>query len=96
MLGRRVANFEQAVWNRQRYEIAVRASVAKFQQNPLLARYLDGTAEHILAQATALEAVWGIGLSADHPDAVWPSRWRGSNLLGLALMQARQLLRSQA
>lgn len=33
--------------------------------------------------------VWGIGMAADDPHASTPSRWRGLNLLGFALMAVR-------
>ena len=37
-----------------------------------------------------MDRIWGIGLRADHPDAAEPSRWKGLNLLGQALMVVRE------
>ncbi|WP_238162872.1 NADAR domain-containing protein [Kribbella capetownensis] len=42
--------------------------------------------------ASPLDRIWGIGLAADDPRAGDPAAWRGLNLLGFALMQARSEL----
>lgn len=36
-----------------------------------------------------MDRVWGIGLTATDERASDPERWRGLNLLGFALMEAR-------
>ncbi|MFB9903109.1 NADAR family protein [Allokutzneria oryzae] len=92
-LGRGVANFDTGVWERRRYDIVVAGNTAKFGQHEDLRRYLLGTGERVLVEASPLDAVWGIGLAADHPDAAHPERWPGTNLLGKALMDVRTLLR---
>nr|WP_281033311.1 NADAR domain-containing protein [Nocardia concava] len=38
------------------------------------------------------DTIWGIGLGAENPAAADPSQWRGENLLGFALMEARHAL----
>lgn len=40
-----------------------------------------------------MDRVWGIGLAARDEGADDPERWRGPNLLGFALMEARERLR---
>lgn len=47
-------------------------------------------------EASPTDRVWGIGLAADDPRAAHPSTWRGANLLGFALMEARSRLRGRA
>ncbi|PZG03002.1 NADAR family protein [Micromonospora deserti] len=94
-LGRQVTGFDQEVWEQHRYDIVVAGAVAKFGQHPMLRTYLFGTGERVLVEASPLDRVWGIGLAGDHPYAADPARWRGLNLLGFALMQARAMLGEQ-
>ncbi len=47
----------------------------------------------MLVEASPVDRVWGIGLAADDERASDPARWRGLNLLGFALMDAREQLR---
>lgn len=91
-LGREVKSFDEAVWNAHRFEVVVEASVAKFGQNTQLGLYLKSTQNKILVEASPKDAIWGIGLGASNPDANDPRTWRGLNLLGFALMEARQEL----
>jgi ribA/ribD-fused uncharacterized protein len=89
-LGRAVRGFDQAAWEARRYDIVVRASVAKFGQHPDLREFLVNTGEKVLVEAAPRDVVWGIGLGGDNPRAQDPARWRGQNLLGFALMDARK------
>ncbi|MER8820288.1 NADAR family protein [Mesorhizobium sp. M0991] len=65
----------------------------KFRQNAALREYLLSTHDRVLVEASPVDRVWGIGLAADDERAVNPLLWRGENLLGFALMQARDRLR---
>ena len=38
------------------------------------------------------DRIWGIGMGRNNPSVERPSEWRGRNLLGFALMQARAVL----
>jgi ribA/ribD-fused uncharacterized protein len=92
MLGRRVRGFDEDTWAAERYGIVVDASVAKFGQDPDLRGFLIGTGERVLVEASPTDRVWGIGLAADDERCADPARWRGLNLLGFALMEARDRL----
>ncbi|TYC23443.1 NADAR family protein [Micromonospora sp. MP36] len=92
-LGRQVRGFDEATWAARRYEIVVAGSVAKFGQHEELGRFLLGTGERVLVEASPVDRIWGIGLAADDPRAADPARWRGENLLGFALMDVRAALR---
>ena len=91
-LGRQVAHFDEEVWDKNRWEIVVSGSLAKFASTPDLRAYLVGTKKRVLAEASPVDRIWGIGLAADSPAAEDPTRWRGLNLLGFALMEARARL----
>ncbi|WP_203842265.1 NADAR family protein [Winogradskya humida] len=89
MLGRRVRGFSDDVWDRERFAIVTRASVEKFGQRPELQEFLAGTNTRVLVEASPTDRVWGIGLAATDDRTADPAQWRGLNLLGFALMQAR-------
>ncbi len=94
-LGRQVQGFTREKWERERFAIVVAGSVAKFAAHDDLRAYLLGTGDRVLVEASPNDAVWGIGIAASHPDAPHPERWPGTNLLGLALMEARAQLRGR-
>ncbi|MFG3156221.1 NADAR family protein [Streptomyces sp. NPDC048219] len=92
--GRLVRGFDEAVWERERFRIVVEGSVHKFASDPALRAFLLNTGDRVLVEASPMDRVWGIGLTADDEAATDPARWRGTNLLGFALMTARERLRT--
>nr|QIY64886.1 NADAR family protein [Streptomyces sp. RPA4-2] len=90
--GRLVRDFDDSVWERERFAVVVEGSVHKFAAHPDLRAFLLGTGERVLVEASPMDRVWGIGLAADDERASDPERWRGPNLLGFALMAARERL----
>ncbi|MFB6531367.1 NADAR family protein [Streptomyces sp. NPDC056399] len=94
--GRLVRGFDETVWARERFGIVVEGSVRKFSSDEALRGYLLGTGTRVLVEASPVDRVWGIGLAADDPRAHDPASWRGDNLLGFALMEARERLRQGA
>jgi ribA/ribD-fused uncharacterized protein len=91
-LGRKVRGFDERTWDEKRFEIVVTGSLGKFGQNAELGRFLLETGRRVLVEASPVDRIWGIGLAKDDPAAERPSAWRGHNLLGFALMAARQRL----
>ncbi|GHB76742.1 hypothetical protein GCM10010347_53910 [Streptomyces cirratus] len=92
--GRLVRGFDEAVWERERYALVVDGSVHKFASDPALRAYLLGTGDRVLVEASPVDRIWGVGLAADDERVCDPARWRGLNLLGFALMDARERLRA--
>ncbi len=93
--GRLVRDFDEEVWERERFALVVAGGVHKFGADPRLREYLLNTGDRVLVEASPLDRIWGIGLAVDDPRAGDPARWRGLNLLGFALMEARDRLRAQ-
>lgn len=91
-LGREIKGFKDEVWNKERFSIVTRGNIAKFNTHEPLKSYLLGTGERILVEASPVDKIWGIGLAAHDPDAENPYCWKGLNLLGFALMEARQII----
>ncbi|MHC5260534.1 NADAR family protein [Streptomyces sp. UC4497] len=91
--GRLVRGFDGEVWERERFGVVVEGSVHKFAADPELREFLVGTGERVLVEASPMDRVWGIGMAADDAGAADPEAWRGLNLLGFALMAARERLR---
>ncbi|MFI5684839.1 NADAR family protein [Streptomyces sp. NPDC051636] len=94
--GRLVRGFDEAIWERERFRIVVEGSVHKFAAHPELREFLLNTGDRVLVEASPVDRVWGIGLAADDEAAMHPERWRGPNLLGFALMEARERLAAGA
>jgi ribA/ribD-fused uncharacterized protein len=88
-LGRKVQGFAAEIWDAAAFGIVVRGNQAKFGQNPALGDWLARTAPAVLVEASPVDAIWGIGLSASDPRAADPQQWAGRNLLGFALMAVR-------
>jgi hypothetical protein len=91
-LGRGIADFDEQRWVEHRYRIVVAANLGKFDQNPDERKFLLGTGDRVLVEASPVDAIWGIGLAADDPCAQDPATWRGQNLLGRALVEVRAAL----
>jgi ribA/ribD-fused uncharacterized protein len=93
-LGRKVRNYDDAVWKARRFDVVVEGNMAKFSQNSKLGDFLLGTGEKILVEASPNDNVWGIELDENSAEACCPRKWKGTNLLGFALMEVRDRLRS--
>ncbi len=93
-LGRKVKNFDEEKWLKNRYAIVRQANLLKFSQNADLKEFLLSTGNKIIVEASPVDSIWGIGLAKDHPDAEYPEKWKGLNLLGFALIEVRELLKT--
>jgi ribA/ribD-fused uncharacterized protein len=71
----------------------VQGNYLKFSQHKALEQFLLQTHDRVLVEASPVDPVWGIGLAEDHPDVLHPSKWKGTNLLGFALMEVRDQLK---
>lgn len=70
--------------------MVVEGNIHKFSQNAELAKFLVSTEDKVIVEASPFDAIWGIGTSKHLMD---PKEWKGMNLLGFALMEAREQLK---
>lgn len=94
-LGREVRGFDPIQWESEREHIVFNGSLAKFSQNERLKAFLLSTGERVLVEASPVDKIWGVGLTASDPRILSPANWEGFNLLGFALMKARRELQKQ-
>ena len=75
-------------WEGKRIAVMTEGVRQKFLQNPELAEYLRGTAGHTLAEASANDSFWGLGLGMKDDRRLDSIKW-GHNNLGLILERIR-------
>lgn len=92
-LGRQVKDFDQAKWEKVGRQLFPDVLVAKFEQVPGYMEILLGTGTKTLVEASPFDAVWGIKMGVNNPDLLDESKWQGANLLGICLMEARDIIR---
>lgn len=95
-LGRKIRGFEQELWDARKYDIVVEGNKAKFSQNPELKEFLLSTEDAILVEASPYDKIWGIGLDRETALQGTVDEWQGENLLGCALMEVRDWLRTDS
>lgn len=86
--------YDDELWLKHRFEIVVRGNIGKFSSDPKLKEYLLNTGDRVIVEASPVDAIWGIGHAKDHPNAERPWLWKGTNLLGFALMEVRDRLKA--
>lgn len=94
-LGRKIKGFDQEKWDAEKYDIVVEGNRAKFSQNPALKDFLLSTGDAILVEASPYDKIWGIGLDREQAEIVGVEQWPGENLLGCALMETRDWIRTE-
>lgn len=95
-MGRQVKNFDEDVWLRERYNIVLKGNVAKFDQHPTLKENLLATGDSVIVEASPFDRIWGIGMKEGDEGIDDPRQWKGLNLLGFAIMDAREELQRRS
>ena len=94
-LGRKVKNFSTPLWLKHRYAIVLKGTLAKFEQNPELWKQLNATGDKLLIEASPFDENWGVHLAESDTRILDTDTWQGENLLGKALMEAKDILRKK-
>ncbi|KAL5377967.1 hypothetical protein DPSP01_009413 [Paraphaeosphaeria sporulosa] len=92
-LGRKVRNFDEKVWDKNKVRIVEEGNYLKFtisEDAESLRAMLLATGERELVEASPMDRIWGVGF-AEKNAGVNRARW-GQNLLGRALMNVRRRL----
>jgi len=92
-LGRQVRPWNDSLWKDELCSVAFQVVYQKFSQIPTIQRTLLATGKSLIVEATAGDKVWGIGMDKHDEDIPVPARWRGTNVLGWALVRARERLK---
>lgn len=91
-LGRKVSGYNDYIWSGVRQITVYNGLLEKFRQNVELGDLLFKTGDSILAECAVMDKIWGIGISMKDENRFDISKWKGQNLLGFALMEARKKL----
>lgn len=94
-LGRSVKNFDEMIWNMHKYKIVVKGNYHRFTQSEEDKNWLLATTG-LLVEASPIDRVWGVGLSASDPLIQDEKNWRGYNLLGQALTEVRETIKKES
>lgn len=92
--GRGVKHFDEAEWDKWKFQYVWNGNWLKFTQNKDLKEKLLGTGNKVLVEASPYDKVWGVGLSEDDDRILDPKQWQGENLLGKVLMAVRGSIRT--
>ena len=93
--GQKFPEFDSDLWEKTCQTIVKRGVKAKFSQNKDLMTILLSTNNALLAECSAYDKKWGIGIDINDPDRYDVGKWKGRNLLGRILMEVRDELRQE-
>lgn len=88
-LGRKVRNYNDSLWDKNREYYMYQANKCKYLQNEGLLKILLDTYPKQLVEASPYDKIWGIGLAENNPMIHDESKWKGLNLLGKVLTNLR-------
>ncbi|MCT4597238.1 MAG: NADAR domain-containing protein [Vallitalea sp.] len=93
-LDKKIKNYDEAMWLKHQYRIALQGNYYKFAQDSQLRQALLNTGDKVIVYASPNDSTWGIGMSIEElPNINNPFLWKGENLLGYALMEVRDEIR---
>ena len=84
--GRKVKNFDEDTWNREKVGIIQKGLLSKFTQNSdLLKKLKEVPDDYLFAECVVDDKIWSAGLSINDENRFYPNMWKGQNLLGYSI-----------
>jgi len=94
-LGRKVKGFDKEEWDSMAQDVVLMGNLAKFNQNQNFKDKLLDTSNATLVEASPYDSIWGIKMYIDDPDILDPTKWKGTNWLGIVCGQVREEIRNE-
>ena len=91
-LGREVKNFDNQIWDENKFDIVVKGNFLKFNKNPNFKKELYKYKDKEFVEASPVDRIWGIGLHYEDDKVLDKSKWKGQNLLGKAINKVKEML----
>lgn len=91
-IGKTVKGFDKTKWEKHCRKIVYDGNYAKFTQNPKMEKELMASGQLEIVEASPTDAIWGIGMGVNHPNILDRTKWKGTNWLGIAIMEVRNAL----
>lgn len=95
-IGRNINGCIMKLWAGMRQAVAIRGLLAKFSQNSDLKARLLQTGDAVLAECAHSDVTWACGIRLTDHRRFDANMWRGENILGFALIEVRNQLKSIA
>ena len=91
--GREIINYDEKSWKSMRVGYMTYVNYLKYSQNPEFTRELLETENRKLVEASPFDKIWGVGLKETDIKILDEKEWLGTNLLGIALENVRELIK---
>lgn len=91
-IARKAKGYNDVVWKGLRQPVAMRGLFEKFKQSPNLLEQLLETRDSYLVECAVSDRSWACGISLYDDARFNLANWKGSNILGFALMEVREML----
>jgi ribA/ribD-fused uncharacterized protein len=88
-IGDTIENVDNKAWGKVFLQHVIDLNFEKFKQNSAWRELLLITDRFEIVYAVPTDNIWGIGVAANDPLILDKANWKGQNLLGKALMNAR-------
>ena len=93
-IGRKTSGYIGNVWAGMRQMVVFRGLMAKFSQDDELKKKLFNTGDAFLIECAGSDKVWACGIRLNDDRRFNASNWTGDNILGFAIMEVRNLLKT--